>query len=393
MSRIEGDIGELVKSGLWMWGRSNPKRMTFFLRIAWRLWRAERRRVRQERTIGTPIPTVLAISPTMRCNYNCQGCYSRTRSTTHELTSPELDAIFTEAEGLGVLAVVVTGGEPMLRGDMVDLMARHRGLLFVPITNGSLVSPNLASKIAESGNILTLVSVEGLFDYTDERRMPGAFEAAVRAMEHLNWAGACFGFSAMNTACNTEHLGSDKFVDEMIALGCSVGFFTEYVPCGPNPRRDWVLEEETRLAFRRRVLELRASKPIVLVQFPHDEYGQDGLCSAAGRRSLHISSEGDVEPCPFVPLSCENVRRGGLLSACRSPFLRAIREHPDLLRRQKFACSLFEHRAEVEKLLKHEKGQSGHGSVVVRNLEGQGYERDGHPDLRAYQEVRRACGG
>lgn len=136
----------------------------------------------------------------------------------------------------------------------------------------------------------------------------------------------------------------------MVDLGCSVGFFAEYVPCDPNPRHDWILDEAARAAFRRRVLDLRRRKPIVLIQFPHDEYGKDNRCSAAGRASLHINSQGGVEPCPFVPISRESIREGGLIAACQSPFLRAIRENPTLLRRQRFACSLFEHRAELEAL-------------------------------------------
>jgi MoaA/NifB/PqqE/SkfB family radical SAM enzyme len=66
--------------------------------------------------------------------------------------------------------------------------------------------------------------------------------------------------------------------------------------------------------------------------------------------SFHINSQGDIEPCPFVPVARENIRNGGLIAACQSPFLRAIREQPELLQRQRYACSLFEHRAELDGL-------------------------------------------
>ena len=346
-------VGDLVKSALWMWGRSSPRRMGFLARVAWRLWRAERRRVRRQRQIDGLVPAIVAISPTMRCNYACQGCYSRGRPTDNELTDTELDALLTEAEALGVLAIVVTGGEPLMRDDLLDLVEAHRRLLFVPITNGSLVTPEAARRIAASGNVVLLVSIEGFAADTDERRRPGAHRAALRALELLRDARACFGFAATNTAVNSGHLASDEFVDQMIALGCSVGYFTEYVPCGPQVREDWLLGEPARAAFRQRVLALRRRKPIVLIQFPHDEYGEANRCSAAGQASLHINSQGDVEPCPFMPIARENVRDGGLLAACQSPFLRAIREHPALLQRQQFACALFEHRSEVEALAAH----------------------------------------
>jgi MoaA/NifB/PqqE/SkfB family radical SAM enzyme len=136
----------------------------------------------------------------------------------------------------------------------------------------------------------------------------------------------------------------------MTTSGCAVGFFTEYVPCGPNPRPDWVLTEAARAAFHKRVLDFRRHKPIVISQFPHDEYGKDNRCSAAGRVSLHISSQGDVEPCPFVSLARDNIRHSGLHGACQSPFLRVIREQPQLLQRRRYGCSLFEHRAELDRL-------------------------------------------
>jgi MoaA/NifB/PqqE/SkfB family radical SAM enzyme len=319
-------------------------------RTTWRLFLAELRRRRLERRIGAPIPWVVAVSPTMDCNYDCRGCYSRGRPTEDELSVRELDDLFTEAENLGVLAIVVTGGEPLLRDDLLEAFRRHQRLLFVLITNGSLVTDKVARAIAESGNVIALVSIEGFPSDTDERRRAGAHGVALRAFERFCDADTCFGFAAMNTAVSTDHLAADAFLDQMEKLGCALGFLTEYVPTGAALELEWRVANGERAAFRRRVLELRKRSRIVLVQFPHDEYGEDNRCTAAGRASLHIGSRGEVEPCPFVPISCDNIRRGGLTAACRSPFMRAIRERPDLLRRERLACALFEHQAELEEI-------------------------------------------
>jgi MoaA/NifB/PqqE/SkfB family radical SAM enzyme len=286
----------------------------------------------------------------MECNYDCRGCYSRGRPTEDELSAQELDGLFAEAENLGVLSIVVTGGEPLLRDDLLGTIRRHPRLLFVLITNGSLVTDAVARSVAKSGNVIPLVSIEGFPSDTDERRRAGAHDTAVRALERFRDADVCFGFAAMNTALNTGHLASDAFLGQMKEIGCALGFLTEYVPTGTRPESGWSVGKGDRAAFRRRVVELRKRSRIVLVQFPHDEYGQDNRCTAAGRASLHIGSRGEIEPCPFVPVSCENVRDGGLVAACRSPFLRAVRERPDLLRRDRLACALFEHQAELEEI-------------------------------------------
>lgn len=337
-------------AALWLWARSSPRRMLFLLRVNWHRWRAQRRRRRQQSRMDAVIPPILAIGPTMRCNYRCKACYSRGRSEENELSTYELDALFSEAEELGVDSIVLTGGDPLLRDDMLDLTNKHRGLLFFLITNGSLMTPEVASRIAKSGNVVALVSIEGSASFPDERRQPGAHMAAIRAFGHLRRAGVAYGFVATNTAVNTREVATNEFIDQMVGLGCVVGFFTEYVPCGVNPRPDWILGQAARTWLREQVLDFRRRKPIVLSHFPDDEYGKENRCSRAGRSSLHISAQGDVEPCPFVPVACENIRNGGLMAACWSPFLCAIRDHPELLRRERYACSLLEHRAELDEV-------------------------------------------
>jgi MoaA/NifB/PqqE/SkfB family radical SAM enzyme len=343
-------IGEFMRSALWMWGRSSPSRMLFFLRVGVKLLLAKKLKEKKQKSINGIIPAVIAISPTMRCNYNCTGCYSRDRISNNELKTEELDSLYSEAEQLGVLSVVVTGGEPYLRNDTIELMEKHKKLLFIPITNGSKITSEFAERIRESRNIIQLVSIEGLEEHTDNRRKKGSYETAVRAMKLLRDAGACFGFAATNTSGNSIFLGTEPFIDRMIELGCTLGYFTEYVPCGPHPQKDWLLSEEERKTFREKVLYFRRRKPIVLVQFPQDEYGEENRCTAAGIASLHINSEGGIEPCPFINISLENIRNGGLKTACESPFLKSIREREYLLKREKLACSLFEHYSELEEI-------------------------------------------
>jgi MoaA/NifB/PqqE/SkfB family radical SAM enzyme len=348
----QNGIGEFMRSAMWMWGRSSPLRMLFFLKLGVRLLLTKKLKEKKQKSIDGIIPAVIAVSPTMRCNYNCTGCYSRDRISNNELTTTELDSLYSEAEQLGVLSVVVTGGEPYLRDDTVELMEKHKKLLFIPITNGSKMTSESAKRISKSGNIIQLVSIEGLEEHTDNRRKKGSYETAVRAMKLLRNAGAFFGFAATNNSENSKFLGTDTFIDRMIELGCTLGYFTEYVPCGPHPENDWLLSEEERNFFRKKVLDFRKRKPIVLVQFPQDEYGEKNRCTAAGIASLHINSEGGIEPCPFIDISLENIRNGGLKAACESPFLKAIREKDGLLQREKLACSLFEHYSELKELAK-----------------------------------------
>ena len=298
---------------------------------------------------------VVAMSPTMRCNYDCVDCCTRWHHTDDELTASELDALLREAEDLGVLVVAVIGGEPLLREGLLDILASHRRLLAVLFTNGSLVTTEIARSVASSGNVLPLVSIEGRPSDTDERRHRGAHAAALSALASFREAGACYGFAAMNTALNSQYLTSDEFIDAMQSLGCVLGLLTEYVPCELSTKPEWSLTEVERDEVRRRVLSLRRRKRVVLMQFPYDEYGTANSCSAAVRALIHITSQGDIEPCPFVPIALENIRRGGLTGACTSPLPSALSETPELLGRYRPVCRVFADRAERSAA----RGQSG----------------------------------
>lgn len=161
-----------------------------------------------------------------------------------------------------------------MREGILDIVEKHPQLLFVLITNGSLMTLEKAAAIGRLKNLIVLVSIEGRSVFTDQRRGDGAHQAVLEAMAMLKDAGAFFGFAATNNAENSSYLGSDEFIDDLVERGCSVGLITEYVPCGPKPRAEWVLNAMQREQFRQRILKIRSEKPIVLVQFPQDEYGK-----------------------------------------------------------------------------------------------------------------------
>ncbi len=341
-------IGPLVRKTLLMWARSGPSGILFLARAALRVHKANRRRELMEKELRTHIPTVMAISPTLKCNYNCLGCYSRSRPEEEEMTTAELYKLISEAQSYGFLSVLITGGEPFLRSDIPGLISAHQDLMFVVISNGTMITEEMAHRLAASRNCIVLISVEGFAEQTNQRRGKGAYETAEKAIRTLRRASVPVGFSVTNHAENSACLGSEAFIDQMISLGCVAGLYSEYVPCGPDLHPEWILTEEERAVFHNRVQYLRHEKPIVLVQFPQDEYGELNHCTAAGQASLHINPQGGIEPCPFVPVSVENVREKGLIEAIRSPFFQSILSKPYLLKRNKYACSLYEHISDIK---------------------------------------------
>jgi MoaA/NifB/PqqE/SkfB family radical SAM enzyme len=293
---------------------------------------------------GILVPVAISFSPTMRCNLSCTGCYARDYPHDGEMSLESIDEMFAAAEKMGVFLVIITGGEPILRDGIIPLFRRHKRLLFLMITNGTLMDDKKAAMIARAGNIITVASLEGSEEQTDVRRGNGVYHQVENAMGYLQSAGAVFGFSAMVTCQNFETLSSNEFIDEMTARGCALGFYTEYIPIGSTAQWELLMDEKQRQQFRARVLELRRSKTIMLAHLPDDEYRSDGKCGAVLGGSVHINSQGYVEPCPFAHFASDNILQKPLEEVLRSQFFTQIRASDAVLRRGHLGCALIENR-------------------------------------------------
>jgi len=88
----------------------------------------------------------------------------------------------------------------------------------------------------------------------------------------------------------------------------------------------------------------------LFISVPGDEE-QFGGCLAAGRGFIHVSADGNVEPCPFVPFSDANLNKVSLKDALQSRFLAAVRGNSDRLEEGPGGCSLWHERQWLESLL------------------------------------------
>jgi MoaA/NifB/PqqE/SkfB family radical SAM enzyme len=317
--------------------------------------RSEIRRRRFQKRNGQPAPTAIAFSPTMRCNLACTGCYARDYPNDDELPFDLIDRMLASAESMGVFLFVITGGEPLMRDGILDLFQRHSRLLFLMITNGTLLDQQTARKIAKARNIVPVVSLEGWQRHTEARRGTDVHQQVERAMGYLQKEGVVFGFSATVAADNFETVVSDQFLDEMVKRGCALGFYTEYVPIGSAAEWDLVLKRDQQKCFRDKILRMRKSKPIILVHLPDDEYWGDNKCRAVINGSVHINAEGYVEACPFAHFASDNVREKSLDQILRSRFLTDVRSSDAVIRRGRLGCALVENRD----LLQHIAARTG----------------------------------
>ncbi|MBI9094738.1 MAG: hypothetical protein JEY71_07640 [Sphaerochaeta sp.] len=135
-----------------------------------------------------------------------------------------------------------------------------------------------------------------------------------------------FGFSTCYHANNTEYVGSDEFIQLMISKGALFGWYFTYIPVGKDAPLSLVASPAQRSYMLKRVREIRAQRPLFVLDFWNDGNYVDG-CIAGGRRYFHINAHGDREPCAFIQYACENIHDKPLLEALKNPMIKAYHDH------------------------------------------------------------------
>ena len=347
---VERIVSDAVKATL-----KDPKESAFMLKFAAASKAASKRRMAYEEK-GEHIPPFLIASITSKCNLHCAGCYSRCNHSTvdskpvRQLTSEEWLKIFNEADGLGISFILLAGGEPMLRRDIIESAGKKQNILFPIFTNGTFIDGRYFELFDKCRNLIPIMSIEGNKEVTDARRGNGIYDRLIANMDEFKKRGLIFGASVTVTTANYREVCSDIFLNELAERGCKAVIFVEYVP---------VTEESKELApgnnereyLRKELDRLRNShSKMVYISFPGDEKSSGG-CVAAGRGFFHINSHGGAEPCPFSPYSDVNVKNTSLRKAMHSPLFTALRNGDILADDHKGGCVLYEKRDFVEYLI------------------------------------------
>ncbi len=355
---IEHVVTDALKATL-----RNPRQSAFMLRFAAASRAASAKRKKSEQN-GEHIPPFLIASITSSCNLHCAGCYSRCNSATVDsepscqLTGGEWLRIFDEADELGISFILLAGGEPMLRRDVIEAAAKKPDILFPIFTNGTFMDEKYFLLFDRSRNLLPVMSIEGGKKITDARRGAGIYDRLIANMDELRRRGLIFGTSVTVTTENVREVCSDGFLRELHGRGCKAVIYVEYVPVTEDSR-GLAPGDGEREYLRREIESLRKEGPeMVYISFPGDEKNTGG-CVAAGRGFFHINSHGGAEPCPFSPYSDVNVRNTSLREAMRSPLFTVLRENSVLTEGHDGGCVLYEKRELVEKLLADTEDRAG----------------------------------
>jgi len=270
---------------------------------------------------------------TTACNLRCIHCHaSGGKPAAGELTTGEAKSLLDQlAEVSEFRMMAFTGGEPLVRPDVFELLAYSQALGFTNTmaTNATLIDDDVARRLQRYGMVIAAVSLDG-FDATTHdyvRGQAGAFDAALEGMRALRRAGILLHINITAMEYNMDQMEPLMALIEELDTGILLMY--QLVPVG---RGENIGEAALDLGANERLIRFMAQtqrdsraimEPVAGPQYWPFLLQQAGIengpllrlaetvfhgCSA-GRGFVYIKSNGDVWPCPFIEVSCGNMRQ------------------------------------------------------------------------------------
>ena len=172
---------------------------------------------------------------TRQCNLKCVHCYNDSGAdrTCNDISNHDARAVLDDLADFGVPSVLFSGGEPMMRKDLFDLIsyAGDKGLRTVISTNGTLIDEEAAKQIKDRGVSYVGISLDGIGEVNDRfRGVKGAFERALTGIRNCQNAGVRIGLRLTLTRRNVQDIEQlfDFLQKENIERAC----FYHLVPSG-----------------------------------------------------------------------------------------------------------------------------------------------------------------
>ena len=270
---------------------------------------------------GGPVK-IVSWNTTNACNMFCAHCYREAGcKVEEELSTAEAKKLLTEIAKAGFKIMIFSGGEPLMRPDILELVKFAADLKLIPVfgTNGTLITLEMAKKLKEAGARGMGISLDSLDKekHNKFRAFPGAWEGAVQGMKNCREAGLPFQIHTTVMDWNSHEL--EAMTDFAVEIGAKAHHFFFLVPTG----RAKTIEEEslraeqyeevlTRIMKKQQEVEIEL-KPTCAPQFLRiaDQLGMKSRFTRgclAGLSYCIISPRGKVQPCAYLNMELGDVR-------------------------------------------------------------------------------------
>lgn len=269
------------------------------------------------RTIGTLGLRLIEISLTDRCQCRCKHCFASTEDDIvlleSELSTTEVISLLDEIGNIGGIEVCFSGGEPLLRKDILELVghAHKNGLVSRLITNGVLLNEKLIVDLKKAGLNWCSLSLDSSRPeiHDDFRGYTGLFENAINGLRMLvKHHIPC----SIITVARKDLIYSGE-LEEIVKLGQNLGVTVVRINF-PVPIGRFKNKQEQVLNY----VERAKVRKLLRYGMVSIESPREGTKCTAAVTKINILSNGDVTPCVFVPLPYGNIRQNKFIEIWRN---------------------------------------------------------------------------
>ncbi len=278
---------------------------------------------------------LLAWESTKRCNLSCAHCRASSIADIdpEELSTLQVFKLIDEVSEISKPIFILSGGEPLLREDLFEIASygNKKGLRVTMATNGTLITPEIASRIKRSGIQRVSVSLDGATSESHDsfRKVEGAFKASLEGIKILKKEGIAFQINTTITKINKYELPAIHKLT--LELGAVAHHIFLLVPTGrgkemasqslsPEEYEEILLwfynqSKQTSIQLKAtcapqyyRILRQEAKKEGKAVTF--ETHGLDAITRGclAGTAFCFISSKGNLQPCGYLEVICGNIK-------------------------------------------------------------------------------------
>lgn len=312
---------------------------------------------------------VLFWETTVGCNLKCIHCRASAEAgrSPDELSTEEAMAFLDDLAAFAQPILILSGGEPLYRPDILDLAAyaSQKGLRVALATNGTLVDEQMAIGIRDAGIQRVSISIDGTRAETHDafRGVDGAYQAALDGARRLRRNGVDIQFNTTVTRHNIDELPDIVALAEregavafhiflLVPVGCGLEVTDEQQITDAEYERvlNWFYDSS-----RRTQMELRATCAPhyhrILRQRAREEGRKvtprtDGMAAMtkgclAGTSVCFVSYRGEIFPCGYFPVAAGSIRKQSIREIWEmSPLFDELR-NPELLEGK---CGICEYR-------------------------------------------------